>query len=232
MKDGKWHVDREWYLDPLDRDLHLIPAHLFPYMKTNIVNNTPAFLVQSNKWKVRRSYNREQAVAYADKYAGAAFFAGNNHRYNPKYIDYTYIGGDCTNFTSQVLGDPDEGGGLPMVGAWNYRYKQGGTVVWVRTDAFKNFLLKSGYGKMIAKGTYDLVAKPTKKFPQKTIAELKPGDLIAYEEHGKLDYFAVVTARDERGYPLVNSHTADRYHVPWDLGWDKNAKFLLIRIID
>ncbi|MDT2264397.1 hypothetical protein P7H17_02880 [Paenibacillus larvae] len=37
---------------------------------------------------------------------------------------------------------------------------------------------------------------------------------------------------DAKGYPLVNSHTADRYRVPFDLGWDKSTKYLLIHIND
>jgi len=40
---------------------------------------------------------------------------------------------------------------------------------------------------------------------------------LPYEEKGRLEHLAVVVARDSRGYPLVNSHTADRYRVPWDL---------------
>ncbi|WP_443662559.1 amidase domain-containing protein, partial [Clostridium sp.] len=31
--------------------------------------------------------------------------------------------------------------------------------------------------------------------------------------------------------PLVNTHTIDRYRVPWDLGWgDKNINFYLIHV--
>ncbi|MGG1660080.1 amidase domain-containing protein [Brevibacillus sp. NRS-1366] len=220
--DGKWHVLKEWYLDPLDENPRLIPASQ-PVEKTFMSNG------HSNH-KGRKKYNREKAVQYANKYAGLANQIGSNQRYNKKYLDYTFKGGDCTNFTSQVLGDREEGGGLPMRPDWHYKYSQGGNVSWVRTDSLKNFLIRSGYGTLIARGTYDQVAKPTKKFPNTALAELKPGDVIGYEMGGDIDHFSVVTARDIRGYTLVNSHTADRYHVPWDLGWDKNTKFLLFRI--
>lgn len=39
-------------------------------------------------------YNREKAVEYAHKWA---------FRRNPKYYDFSDLGGDCTNFASQVL---------------------------------------------------------------------------------------------------------------------------------
>ncbi|WP_236708063.1 amidase domain-containing protein [Brevibacillus choshinensis] len=221
---GKWHVLKEWYLDPLDENPGLIPS-------SKSLQSTDMEMVGSapnQKWRMK--YNREKAVQYADKYAGLANKTGSNQRYNQKYMDYSFQGGDCTNFTSQVLGDQEEGGGLPMRPEWKYKYNQGGNTAWVRTDSLKNFLIRSGYGTLIARGTYDQVAKPTKKFPNTALAELKPGDVIGYEMKGDIDHFSVVTAQDSKGYILVNSHTADRYHVPWDLGWDKNTKFLLFRI--
>jgi hypothetical protein len=39
-------------------------------------------------------YNRHQALAYANKWA---------FQYNPKYYNFAKIGGDCTNFASQIL---------------------------------------------------------------------------------------------------------------------------------
>lgn len=222
QKANKWHVLKEWYLDPLEENANLIPV-LSPAVPEQD-------FVESNSTLKRKKYNREKAVSYANKYAGAAIIKGKVSRYNPKYLDYTYKGGDCTNFASQVLGDAAEGGGLPMRGNW--RSQKQGSVAWVRTDAFYRFLIHSGYGKVIARGTYEQVAKPNKKFPQSALALLKPGDLIAYELDGDIDHFSIVTARDHLGYTLVNSHTADRYHVPWDLGWDKTTKFHLIHIND
>ncbi|MCG7317002.1 amidase domain-containing protein [Brevibacillus laterosporus] len=222
QKDRKWHIVKEWYLDPLEENPNLIPVS-----KKGV---TKEELVVYKQRKKRTRYNREKAVSYAEKYAGAASMSGNKHRYNPKYVDYTYEGGDCTNFTSQVLGDRLEGGGLPMHGSWFY--KKGGSVAWIRTDSLYQFLIHSGYGKLITRGTYEEVAKPNKKFPQGALSHLQPGDLIAYELEGNIDHFSIVTARDDQGYVLVNSHTADRYHVPWDLGWDKKTKFYLIHIRD
>lgn len=37
--------------------------------------------------------------------------------------------------------------------------------------------------------------------------------------------------QDSHGYLLVNSHTTDRYHIPWNLGWgDNQIRFFLIHI--
>ncbi|MBN6185630.1 amidase domain-containing protein [Aneurinibacillus sp. BA2021] len=224
---GTWHVAREWYSDPIEESPNTIPTSAVlppPYDHTAIAKKSYT--------KGKKRYNREKAVQYANKYAGIAWGAGNNHRYNPKYRDYHYEGGDCTNFASQVLGDPEEGGGLPMRGGWYYRYKQGGSTAWVQTDSLAHFLVRSGYGRIIARGTYADVMAPSSSHPNGAMARLEPGDLIGYEMKGDIDHFSIVVGRDDNGYVLVNSHSGDRYRVPWDLGWDKYTKFVLFHIRD
>lgn len=73
---------------------------------------------------------------------------------------------------------------------------------------------------------------PTAEFPFGAVRELKKGDLIAYQEINDIQHFAVVTGFDCKGYPLVNAHTADRYHCPWDIGWDRSTVFHLFHILD
>jgi hypothetical protein len=226
---NNWNILREWYSDPLEGDERLVADGI---VQSSRQSHPAESTLQKKRTGTGKRYDREKAVAYADKYAGIAWGAGNDHRYNRKYKDYHYVGGDCTNFASQVLGDKEEGGGLPMQGGWYYRYRQGGSTAWVQTDAFKNFLLWSGYGKMIARGFLPDLLKPTSRHPEGALAELEPGDLIGYEAHGDVDHFSIVVGQDSNGYPLVDSHTGDRYHVPWDLGWDKTNKFVLIHIRD
>lgn len=228
--DGVWKVAREYYLDPLTENPKLIPE-LAPAEEGMPFIRSDGVSLSIPKSGARR-YQRERAVSYANKYAGLAWGAGNNNRYNQKYRDYTDLGGDCTNFASQVLGDPEEGGGLKMTHGWRYRFKAGGSESWVRTDSFKHFLLYSGYGTVVARGTFDAVVKKTDKHPNGAFAKIQPGDLIAYEMDGDVDHFSVVVGFDVHGYPLVNSHTADRYQVPFDLGWDKYTKYWLIHIKD
>jgi hypothetical protein len=226
----KWYVASEWYSDPIEEVPNNIPSDSIKN-RSSVQPVTPQ-RDQRQTFGGKKRYNREKAVEYADKYAGAAWGAGNNHKYNPKYRDYNYLGGDCTNFASQVIGDKEEGGGLPARGGWYYIKKQGGSTAWVQTDAFKNFLVYSGYGKVIARGYYADVMKPSSNHPQGAMAKLEPGDLIGYEMNGDIDHFSVVVGRDKNGYVLVNSHSGDRYHVPWDIGWDKYTKFVLIHIRD
>lgn len=225
----QWFVAREWYLDPIEEDSNFIPSDL-----GKDKSKQPVYYPQDESSKVysnkQRRYNREKAVIYAIKYAGAAWGAGNNHRYNPKYRDYTYLGGDCTSFSSQVIGDAKEGGGLPMGRGWHYY--GGGSKTWVHTDSFKHFLLSSGYGRLIARGTFSEVQKSTSRNPMGALAKLQPGDLIGYDFNGDIDHFSVVVGRDNHGYVLVNSHTGDRNQVPWDLGWDKSTRFVLIHMND
>ncbi|UVI33412.1 amidase domain-containing protein [Paenibacillus spongiae] len=220
---ARWFVSSEWYLDPLEENPNLIPESVDGYAPAKVPR--PGL-------SLGRHYNRQRAVAYANKYAGIAWGAGNNHRYNPRYLDYTGKGGDCTNFASQVIGDIKEGGGLRMSQGWRYYYPKGGSQSWVQTDAFKNFLIRSGYGTVIANGHYSDLLKPSKKYAHGAISRLMPGDLIAYVMKGDVDHFSIVVDFDDNGYPLVNSHTADRYRVPFDLGWDKHTKYILIHMKD
>lgn len=220
--DGKWLISREWYLDPLDEN---------PDKIAETPDGSAPSAKSSQKVTGGKKYNRLQALDYANKYAGAAWGAGNNHRYNQNYLDYTSRGGDCTNFASQVIGDK-KGGGLPMTHVWRSG-KSAGSQSWVRTDSFSNFILHSGYGKLVAKGDFNRIVSSTKENPNGAIARLLPGDLIGYIIEGNdVDHFSIVVGHDDYGYPLVNSHTADRYRVPFDLGWDKYTKYVLIHIRD
>ncbi|HJV47022.1 MAG TPA: amidase domain-containing protein [Bacillota bacterium] len=225
--DNEWRVIKEWYSDPMEEDPNNVPVQRQRFPVHFVKNKEIPYVPSLNQ----RKYNRSQAVAYADKYAGAAWGAGNDHRYNSKYADFNYQGGDCTNFASQVVGD-SEGGGLKNTRGWRAN-RQGGTVAWVQTDAFKRFLISSGYGRVIATGTYRQVLLPSSRYPQGAMAQLQPGDMIGYiMRKNDIDHFSVVVGRDANGYVLVNSHSGDRYHVPWDIGWDKFTKFVLVHMND
>ncbi|WP_438431855.1 amidase domain-containing protein [Gorillibacterium sp. sgz500922] len=217
-------MKREWYLDPLDEDPNKIAEG---------VDGTAPAVKAIHEEPAGKRYNRDRAVKYANKYAGAAWGAGNRHRYNKKYLDYTDKGGDCTNFASQVIGDSEEGGGLPMINGWRSVNRSGGTRLWVQTDAFRHFLQASGYGRLVAQGDFHEIVTPTRNHPEGAISKLRPGDLIGYVlDNNDTDHFSVVVGFDDYGYPLVNSHTADRYRVPFDLGWDRQTKYQLIHIRD
>lgn len=235
-KDDKWVISTDWYTDCFEDALKAYSAdindnYLSEDTKINI-GNCPK-VPQDEVSKAR--YNRLKAVQYADKYCGIPWASGNNYKHNKKYKNYTGAGGDCTNFVSQCLGDKEEGGGFKFDGGWYCVYDKynGGTgsKAWVNADAFKNYIIYSGRGTVIKKGTFKDLASSTENNPCGYTSKLELGDLVCYAKGSDIDHFGIVTAFDSHGYPLINSHTTDRYHVPWDLGWgDKNINFYLIHV--
>lgn len=226
---GKWRVLEDDYVDPLYVNPDLIPADGVPGFPSMPTAQHPTAPLEPLRSKSSTTY-RERAVAYANRYAGAAWGAGNQGLYNRKYKDYTDAGGDCTNFISQVWGDEAEGGHLPKTEDWHYELGKGGSPAWIHTDRFKVYLLASRHGKLIAQGTFRDVVQSTPEHPEGAIAEVEPGDVIAYGIVNDVDHFAVVVGRDRNGYPLVNSHTSDRYHMPFDLGWTRRTHYMLFHI--
>jgi hypothetical protein len=225
---GRWVIRKEWYLDPLKEDT-LIPDVLPDPGEAVATQTSAASEEQPSRPRVAGTgrYDRAGAVAYASRYCGVALTTEGAHRYSADYRSYNGAGGDCTNFVSQVL---HEGGGVPMSSAW-HTYRRSGSSAWVRTDAFRDYLLYSGRAALCAKGTFRQVAAPRPGLPGGAVQGLQPGDLIGYQEKGDLVHFAVVVGHNSHGYPLVNSHTADRYRVPWDLGWDRRTVFCLMKIV-
>jgi len=226
----RWVIRKDWCTDPLDEDtlvMNVTPAvGAYQVREVGASGKTPVARMQVGVKQGR--FNRQQAVAYANKYCGAA----GSDRYNSKYLDYTGRGGDCTNFASQVLTD-SEAGGLPTDSAWHYDFKSdAGTVAWVQAEEFMAYLERRGLTALVARGTFTEVTKVTPEHRFGAIGELAPGDLIGYEEKGHLEHFSIVSGTDALGTVLVNSHTADRYRVPWDIGWDRNTVFWLLRIKD
>ncbi|MBZ9686699.1 amidase domain-containing protein [Clostridium estertheticum] len=179
-------------------------------------------------------YDKINAVKYADKYCGVPWASGNSTKYNKRYTNYNGIGGNCTNYVSQSIGDK-EGGGLPFDGIWYCTYKKNDgadeSPAWINADAFKKYLIYSGKGKIVGKGSFKELISRIPGYPCGAVQKLDIGDLICYAKGNVIDHFAIVTGFDSHGYPLVNTHTIDRYRVPWDLGWgDKNINFYLIRV--
>lgn len=231
-KNNSWLVQRDWYTDPLGDDT-LVPKPV-PADGNADLKITSATVTNTGPTPSRSIiYDRAGAVRYADKYAGLALPNGER-KYNTRYRDLSGRGGDCTNFVSQVLGDR-EGGKLPMDSVWYYRYDRSGgsgSAAWVQTDSFAHWLLSSGRAARLARGTFPEVGLPAPNFPRGAVRELARGDLIAYEEKHAIQHFAVVTGFDSKGYPLVNAHTADRFHCPWDIAWDRATIFYLFHIKD
>jgi hypothetical protein len=209
-KDGKWLIRKEWCLDPFEYSLHDYSISS-DFIKNCILSKEPRDFSALNKRRI-------QALQYADKYCGASEDPEQGVMYNKKYSNYNGIGGDCTNFISQVL---YEGGSFKKDSQWNYN--KGGSGAWVRAETFLDYMVYSGRASIIASGPYEKVLEASYR--------LEPGDLICYQRKGRIEHTVVVTGADAKGYTLINCHTVDEYRVPWDLGWNsKEVKFYLLRV--
>ncbi|HEY8891330.1 MAG TPA: amidase domain-containing protein [Clostridium sp.] len=238
-KDEKWIIYSDWYLDCFEDALKSYLGEMKDF-KSNAFKE-PIYTLGScpkmpseDKVVAKGHYDKVNAVKYADKYCGIPWASGNSTKYNKRYTNYSGIGGNCTNYVSQSIGDK-EGGGLRFDGTWHTTYRKyngsDGSSAWVNADAFKNYLLYSGRGKVLGKGTFKELISPIPGYPCGVIQKVDLGDVICYAKGRDIDHFAIVTGFDSHGYPLVNTHTIDRYHVPWDLGWgDKNINFYLIHV--
>jgi hypothetical protein len=219
-EEGDWRLTAEWYLDPLEA------ASRNPEVAPSTANIK---LVRSEAEQVLTSggYRRAEAVRYADRYAGIKIGDGMG-RYNPKYRDFAGVGGDCANFVSQALTD-EEGGNLPTDWGWFYAGGEG-TEAWLKAEAMVYHLLDTGRAVCLASGSLAEVTTPSSEYPHGALQALLPGDIIAYEEGGEIVHVSLVVGRDSGGYVLVNSHSADRYRVPWDLGYGSDIEYWLLSI--
>jgi hypothetical protein len=142
------------------------------------------------------SYNRAQAVAYAERYWNSA---------NPAYPRFK---DDCTNFISQCV----HAGGIPMAftgqkgKGWWFRggKNPGWSYSWTVAHSFY-LQLKSGKA-------------PIRAVELLTPDLLLPGDIICYDfdGDGRWQHNTIVVAKDTDGMPLVNAHTTNSSRRYWE----------------
>lgn len=100
-------------------------------------------------------YYRQRAVDYAHQWAFSR---------NPRYLDFSQLGGDCTNFISQCL----HAGGAPMnyrkTFGWYYNSSRDRAPAWTSAQFLYNFLLSN-----TGVGPYAV---------QTGIEEMLPGDMV------------------------------------------------------
>ena len=210
IKDNQYIITKEWYTDPFADSLNL------ENINSDDIRN---YIASQQAVNIQLTEEQKKAVEYAHKYCGAASDEEYGFKFNSKYRDYNPEGGDCANFASQIM---FESGRFKKNNIWNY-YDGAGTKAWVNAQAFKNYMLNSGRGSLVAKGSYQDVYK--------VAYNLRPGDFVGYEKGGRITHVSTVTGMDSKGYPLVTCHNSDRFLVPWDLGWsDKSIRFHIIKI--
>jgi hypothetical protein len=128
------------------------------------------------------SYNRENAVNYALKWAFSR---------NPQFYDYSALGGDCTSFASQVL----LAGGSIMnydpVSGWYYLNSNQKSPSWTGVNFLFNFLVTTSIHGPFAE--------------QVDPKEIEIGDLIqlSFQDSQNFNHSLIVT---EVKPPLVPAH--------------------------
>lgn len=210
-ENDEYIITKEWYTDPFADSLNL--EHINS-------KEIKSYILSQGQVQFDLSDRQKKAVDYAHKYCGAATNVDDKiYLINPNYKDFNSDGGDCANFASQIM---YESGTFSKNPTWNYE-NGAATKAWVNAQGFKNYLVYSGRGYYLAKGSYEEVYKEAYK--------LRPGDIVGYEKNGRITHVSTVTGLDSRGYPLVTCHNTDRLLVPWDLGWsDKKIGFHLIKV--
>ena len=138
-------------------------------------------------------YNRRGAYNYAKRWAFDR---------NPKYYDFENIGGDCTNFASQIL----HAGGCPMNNkqwtGWYYYDVNNRAPAWTGVEYFFKFLMNNEERGPIAKLS--------------NINEVEIGDIVQinFGEDDIFDHSPVIVRIEEPRIPeniFIATHTYDRF---------------------
>jgi hypothetical protein len=225
FEDGRWKIAYDWYADPLgDGPVNPGKGRITPH--ANGTQSDPNARVPDvpDSSAPSQRFNREKAAQYALRHSGVRSLPGGG-KYNRDYQVYSYVGGDCANFASQVLA----AGGLPQGYGW--AYSRGGTSAWTCSQDLIWYLTGSGAGRRLYRGDFAGALLPLPDSTRGAISLLQPGDIIGYESGGEVVHVAVVVGVDPYGWPIIASHTADRLYFPWDLGWDQDTVFWFIQIV-
>lgn len=160
-----------------------------------------------------KHYNRGKAVSYAHKWAFGR---------NPQYYDFELLGGDCTNFASQVL---YAGAGVmnhtPTFG-WYYYSLNNRAPAWTGVDFLYRFLIRPhGVGPVAV---------------ETDISQVEPGDIVQLSFDGVSFVHSPVIV--SVGQPpslsniLVAAHSYDTDHRPLDSYVYARNRFLHITHIN
>jgi hypothetical protein len=138
-------------------------------------------------------YDRVKAYNYAKRWALDR---------NPRYYDFEYLGGDCTNFASQVL----HAGGCPMNykkwTGWYYSNLNNRAPSWTGVDYLFKFLINNNERGPIGKVV--------------SIDEIEVGDIIQlnFQKDNTFNHSLIVVRIEEPRSPsniYIATHTYDRF---------------------
>ncbi|MBO5927951.1 MAG: amidase domain-containing protein [Clostridia bacterium] len=143
-------------------------------------------------------YNRNLAVEYAEKWA---------FKRNSNYYDFSFIGGDCTNFASQCLyqGAPYMNYTINM--GWYYKNLSFRAPAWTGVEYFYNFLVSNFKG----------VGNKSGPFASEVgLKELEIGDFVQFRDANFDFYHTLIIVGFDNGIPLLASHSKDAYGLKLD----------------
>lgn len=127
-------------------------------------------------------YDREAAVAYAHRWA---------YGRNPAYLDFSTLGGDCTNYASQCI---FAGAGVmnytPLYG-WFYRSANNRTPSWTGVKFLYNFLTTN-----TGPGPFGM---------ETTIRQMQPGDVVQLAIGPNVEYHHTPVIVRIDGEPTLES---------------------------
>ncbi len=144
-------------------------------------------------------YSRERAVEYAKRWALSR---------NPLFIDFTGIGGNCTNFVSQCV---FAGSGVmnftPTYG-WYYISPEDRAPAWSGVDEFYNFLVGVPEFTEANGGTgpYGVIATQPR--------QVQIGDVIQLQNSDGVFYHTLIISGFEGGDVLVCAQSDDALDRP------------------
>ena len=160
----------------------------FPYSERHIPRRPR---IQWSMELVEEIYDREKAVAYARRWAFGR---------NPQYYDFSRLGGDCTNYASQVIfAGAGQMNFTPTFG-WYYRSLNDRTPSWTGVEYLYNFLVNNE-----GEGPFAEEVPPE---------ELEKGDVVQLGRSTGDWYHTPVVVGFSRGEILVAAHTYDAYNRP------------------
>lgn len=156
-------------------------------------------------------YDRVKAVAYAHEWAFAR---------NPRYGDFSKMGGDCTNFISQCIHAGDASMNFTPNTGWFYRSMSSRAPAWSGVEQLFRFLTANQ-----GKGPYAIRAHAS---------EMHPGDVVQLSFNGGLSFghslFIIETGDPpDNGNILIATHTYDSDFRPLD-SW-QNVLYRYLHIL-
>ncbi|HHV59860.1 MAG TPA: amidase domain-containing protein [Clostridiaceae bacterium] len=156
-------------------------------------------------------YDRAKAVAYAHQWAFGR---------NPKYLNFEKLGGDCTNFASQVIYAGSGIMNFTPIHGWYYVNSFKRTASWTGVNYLHKFLTGNKDG-------------PGPFAEEVDVKDVEPGDIVQLSFQGGSHFNHSPVIVSTGAVPsvsniLIATHTIDRDNYPLsNYSW-RNIRFLHI----